>query len=187
MIGHASEKRKIEFTLGRIAAKRSAANLGHCFETPLLRGDRGQPLWPTGLKGAITHTRDIAAAATSVDSAIKAIGLDLEYLDRKVATGVASRICVEKELSWVHQDALSTKKRILQLFSAKEAFYKAVNPLVGVPIRYSDVDLNWQGDSGHFRGELLRDLSSEFRQGFRFDIYSEEQQGVLLSHILLLS
>lgn len=186
LVANASEKRKIEFTLGRIAARRSASELGHAFDSPLLRGTRGEPLWPSGLIGAITHTRDIAASATSINPQIQAIGLDLEYLDREVASKVASRICIGSEIPWVkeHSTELGTK-RILQLFSAKEAFYKAVNPLIGIPIRYADVELCWKEKDASFEGTLLRDLSPEFLSGFRFTIQVEEQKGVLLSYLLL--
>ncbi len=187
LIQHASEKRVLEFTLGRIAARKSLAALGRELNAPLLRGDRGQPLWPNGIRGAITHTRSIAAAATTCSPNVKAIGLDLEYLDRETDRKVANRICVDSERTWVNSNDDLLKKRILQIFSAKEAFYKAVNPHVGVPIYYSDVELRHEDEAQSFVGLLLRDLSDDFQKSFEFRIFSHEAEGILLSHLTLLN
>ncbi|MFC9329471.1 hypothetical protein [Kitasatospora sp. NPDC057015] len=45
---------------------------------PVLRGPSGEPVWPRGLIGSMTHTRGYHAAVVAPSRSILAIGVDAE-------------------------------------------------------------------------------------------------------------
>ena len=62
LVGKAVERRRREFTTGRACARRALCLLGAPVG-PLLHGQRGAPMWPTGVVGSITHCDGYRAAA----------------------------------------------------------------------------------------------------------------------------
>ena len=60
-----SENRQWEFTAGRLCAVQAIRGLGGS-ETEIPVGERGEPIWPKGFVGSITHTQGYAAAAVAV-------------------------------------------------------------------------------------------------------------------------
>jgi len=57
------DTRRKHFYLGRTAAHNAISSLLGQDKTPILKGKRGEPIWPEGIIGAITHTGKIAIAA----------------------------------------------------------------------------------------------------------------------------
>ncbi len=114
--GARSPSRIAEFGLGRVAARMSLASLGFTGTSPIGRGALGEPLWPEGINGSITHTKthrsNSKTAATSLDgifaaavtarlSEVSALGIDIEERSRVISSAVLERICTTRELSWV--------------------------------------------------------------------------------------
>jgi len=122
--------RRLEFALGRTAARRALVGLG-MEPAPILRGASGEPLWPEGIVGSITHAagRALAAVARREDSG--GIGLDLEHRSRffpKLGASVA--FGQERQ----RLEGLPPDRGIpatLEIFSAKESIFKAFFPRVG--------------------------------------------------------
>ena len=111
-IARAVPARRAEFRLGRMAARDALAQLGVAAPVPM--GPDRAPVWPAGIVGSITHQDGIAVAVVSDGGAL---GLDLDRTD-PLALDLIPEICRPEE------DA--TKAR--QIFSAKEAAYKAQYP-----------------------------------------------------------
>jgi 4'-phosphopantetheinyl transferase EntD len=92
-------KRAQEFAGGRRCA-RLALELAGINEFPLLRGLGGSPLWPSGIVGSITHTRDFCAAAIARNKDLRSIGVDAERIGR-LSEQIWSSIFAEGELDWL--------------------------------------------------------------------------------------
>ena len=76
-LGRAVEKRRREFITGRACARAALAHLG--FDpVAIATGSYGEPLWPAGIVGSITHCRGYRASAVANVDEHGAIGIDAE-------------------------------------------------------------------------------------------------------------
>lgn len=119
-------KRRSEFLAGRACAGMALRQAG-LTETVLRQGRA--PVWPAGVAGSITHSRDRAIAAVS--TRYSALGLDCEALvapDR--ALQLAAAIFSETEAR-LRPEALPFAGFFTLVFSAKEALYKALSHRLG--------------------------------------------------------
>ena len=141
-IARAVEKRVREFATGRHLARHALGILG-LPQAAIPSGQSREPLWPTGCIGSITHTEELAIAAVAADSALRSVGIDLEVADR-VTPELHPRLLTPRECGLL-PDADPSMPGLL--FSAKEAGYKAVNPLVGqfIGFQEAEVDVDWAG------------------------------------------
>jgi 4'-phosphopantetheinyl transferase EntD len=134
----AVEKRRRELHAGRVAAHRALARAGAArAEAPILKGPRGEPLWPAGWVGAITHSDRLAAALVAPRAVTPGVGLDVEQLDREVTPEVVELVTRASERAWIGGD----RARFLAVWSAKEAIFKATYPLAGVFLDFVDAEL----------------------------------------------
>jgi 4'-phosphopantetheinyl transferase EntD len=137
----ANAKRREEFRLGRAAAHEALRKLLGGSPGPVLQGERGEPLWPPGVVGAIAHAQGVAAAVVAKREDAAGVGLDLESSERRVDPRAAKRICRPAELAWVNEIPADTAARMLLLFSAKESVYKAVASLRQRPAAFNEIEL----------------------------------------------
>ncbi|MFE0704685.1 4'-phosphopantetheinyl transferase [Streptomyces sp. NPDC058872] len=154
LVAHAVEKRRREFTTGRRCARQALARLG-LPRTPLLAGPRGEPLWPDGVVGAISHCDGYRAAAVARRSDLLALGMDAEP-DGPLPDGVLDAVTVAGERA-----ALENCRRVASgaswdrvLFSAKESVYKAWFPLTGRPLDFLDAFVRLDPVRGVFSAAL---------------------------------
>jgi 4'-phosphopantetheinyl transferase EntD len=103
----------------------------------------GQPLWPDGWVGSLTHSRTLGAAALAPAAALRSLGIDLEDPTR-LKPALWPHVLTPAEL------AIATPARAAAAFSAKEAIYKTLGPLTPELPGFHDVDLLWS-DTGEFR------------------------------------
>ena len=124
------EKRRREFALGRACARAALAGLGHG-EAVIAKGDEGAPIWPAGIVGSITHTKDYAAAVAGERCRFTGVGIDAE---RKggVTPQLWPRLFTLTEQEALHAQPDPSLAATL-FFSAKEASYKAWG-LKGAPV-----------------------------------------------------
>jgi 4'-phosphopantetheinyl transferase EntD len=148
-LGNAVESRRREFATGRTCAKIALARLGMT-PTAIPAGARGEPVWPAGVVGSITHCRGYRGCAVARARDILTIGVDAE-IHEPLPDGVLEHVATAWERrrvghgGGVHVDRL--------LFSAKEAFYKAWFPLTRCPIGFEDVEAAIDGN-GTFTVQL---------------------------------
>lgn len=148
-IAGAIPKRRRQFASGRYFARVALAQL----EMPapaILRDERGRPAWPQGIVGSISHSETLAAAAVSAGT-LRGIGIDVEDVQRFAGSRprLHGRLFTPAERARTWKDPREGVVR----FSAKEAAYKAVNPLVGkyIGFREVEVDLDWSGSGFRIR------------------------------------
>ena len=124
-----SAKRKAEFATGRMAARLALRKLPgrEIDDSPLLKGKRGEVVWPAGVIGSISHCQHFAIAAAAEHPQCEAIGIDIECLKREVSDRVADRFCSAEDKAWIEEAPPGGEsQRRLVLFSAKESAFKRI-------------------------------------------------------------
>ncbi|MDR0344392.1 MAG: 4'-phosphopantetheinyl transferase superfamily protein, partial [Nocardiopsaceae bacterium] len=124
-IGTAGPGRRAEFAAGRACARAALGSLG-ITPGPILPGRAGEPCWPPGVTGSITHCAGYRGAAVAREGDVAAIGIDAEparalpdgLLAAVAGAGEQGRL---RELAAVSPDVAWDRL----LFCAKEAAFKA--------------------------------------------------------------
>jgi len=158
----ATERRRFVFALGRAAAREALAELGVA-PVAIRRGPAGEPVWPAGIVGAISHTGDLAVAIVGWQSEYAGLGVDLEQLSPGLSTRAARLVCTAAEHAWVGDGAAN--RRGTMLFSAKEAVFKALFPIERVWLGFGDAELEWQPARCAFEARLLKGASRAYPTG----------------------
>jgi len=129
--------RRREFAAGRACARRALVHI-YSEALPIPRGAHGQPLWPAGVVGSITHTAGYCAAAVARRADYRSIGIDAQ--ERVIVDPDTLRMfATERERSTGF--AVDGEPAALLWFSAKEAFYKAWSAAGGRWLGYLDVEV----------------------------------------------
>jgi enterobactin synthetase component D / holo-[acyl-carrier protein] synthase len=123
--------RRAEFAAGRLCARAAMASLG-LPATPILPGPAGQPQWPTGVTGSITHCAGYQACAVALTTDVTAIGIDAEP-DVKLPADLIEMVAAPREQEWIRQCAAILPALCWDrlIFSAKESAAKLWYPLTG--------------------------------------------------------
>lgn len=130
--------RAAAYASGRRAAHAALAALG-VGARPVTSCGR-KPRWPAGVVGSIAHSRALAVAVVARRRQALGVGVDVEA-EGRVGARLAKRVLVDPE-----------RRRLAQAhwtlaFSAKEAVYKAVNPVVGEYLGFGDVQIEIAGET----------------------------------------
>jgi 4'-phosphopantetheinyl transferase EntD len=150
LVARAVSKRRREFTTARHCARRALAQLGVA-PAAILTGERGEPRWPAGVVGSMTHCDGYRAAAVAHAAAVASVGIDAEP-HGPLPEGVAGLVVRPEEAARLTEltgsDATVAWDRLL--FSAKESVYKAWYPLTGRWLDFSEAVVTFSdaGDPG---------------------------------------
>jgi 4'-phosphopantetheinyl transferase EntD len=127
-------KRKREYSTGRWLAHSALSRLGKETEH-LLSGSAREPLWPERVTGSITHTDSYAAVAVASTVEFLGIGIDMERV------GGVDQSLLPKLLTGAERENLNDVDPTL-IFSAKEACYKLLYPIVGEYVDFLAVEVS---------------------------------------------
>jgi len=160
LIAKSVAKRRNEFITVRHCARVALGRLG-VPPVPILKGDKGEPCWPDGVVGSLTHCTGYRGAVVGRGGAVRSVGIDAEPHD-VLPNGVLDAITLEEERHEIaalpvglHWDRI--------LFCAKEATYKAWFPLTKRWLGFEDahvvfdLDAPGAGTSGVFVSKILID------------------------------
>ncbi|HEY8850833.1 MAG TPA: 4'-phosphopantetheinyl transferase superfamily protein [Gemmatimonadaceae bacterium] len=168
-LARAAPKRTAEFLAGRhcaVVALRSArAPL-----TEVAFGPAGSPIWPTGFRGSITHTRRFAYAVVVRNDEYRGVGIDCEQILSPTAADQIAPLVLskEKEVTVVRGSSTGLEWNIFVsiVFSAKESIYKCLHPIVNEFFEFHDVSLVAVDlEQKVLRMKLARDIGQEFLRG----------------------
>lgn len=136
----ASRVRRHSFLAGRLCAERCLEEFGmpNC---AVACHASGAPVWPDGVTGSITHTARQAGALACEDPSVRGIGIDSELCaDASQTQAIEDHCCTPAERAgWVCSDEKDLLLTVM--FSAKEAYYKAIYPLVRRYVDFLDVEV----------------------------------------------
>ncbi len=158
LIARAVAKRRNEFVTARHCARVAMSRLG-VPDAPILKGDKGEPCWPDGVVGSLTHCDGYRGAVVGRRAAVRSVGIDAEP-HGVLPDGVLNAISLPVERreiaalpSGLHWDRI--------LFCAKEATYKAWFPLTERWLGFEDAhitfDVESSGSAGGFVSRILID------------------------------
>jgi 4'-phosphopantetheinyl transferase EntD len=158
LIAKSVAKRRNEFVTVRHCARVALGQLGFP-PVPILKGDKGQPCWPDGVVGSLTHTQGYRGAVIGRRSAVRSVGIDAEP-HGVLPDGVLNAVSLPAERHEIgalpgelHWDRI--------LFCAKEATYKAWFPLTERWLGFEDAHITFgvdpSGVTGTFVSRILID------------------------------
>ena len=155
-------KRRNEFVTVRYCARLALGDLGEP-AVPILKGDKGEPCWPDGIVGSLTHCEGFRGAVVARATEVRSVGIDAEP-HGVLPKGVLGAVALPAE-----QDAVATLEGDLHwdriLFCAKEATYKAWFPLTHRWLGFEDAHITFEldssGTSGTFLSRILIDPAAE--------------------------
>lgn len=157
-------RRRDEFSSGRYCARRAMAARGMP-EGPVSIGADRAPVWPSGMKGSLTHSRQLVGAAVS--ESLLGLGIDLEHFGR-LSRRAAERILTAAEIQELDADGeVGFLHRATILFSAKEAVYKAIYPMAGLYVGYREVQITLRPKHSEFLASYVgrNDLNKPLEGG----------------------
>lgn len=128
-VAQAVPKRRFEFRAGRACARRALKALDGP-AAAIGRGPAGEPIWPSGFTGSITHSDDLAAAVVARAAVVSAIGLDMED-DEPLEATLTGVVCRPEELAAATASGPRDLDPAKRLLVCKEAFIKFNYALTG--------------------------------------------------------
>jgi 4'-phosphopantetheinyl transferase EntD len=130
-VATANPGRRLEFAAARSVAHAALAGLGAPV-VPVLPGWAGEPRWPQGVVGSITHCAGYRACAVALARDLAAIGIDAEPC-LPLAGGLLAAVAGDAERARLAELCAAGRgtpwDRVL--FCAKESVYKAWYPHTG--------------------------------------------------------
>jgi len=179
-LARSSPERRVEYAAGRFSARaavrtcapeHAAASVGS--------GPHGEPLWPDGIVGTITHARGLASAAVARARDTRAVGLDVEPAGQDLSGDAIEHVALPGEVSALARTTgWSTASAALVAFSAKETVFKCLFPEVGRSFDFHDVAIEAidpaEGPAeglaqGRFEARLLVPLAPRLAAGARLE------------------
>jgi 4'-phosphopantetheinyl transferase EntD len=161
LIARSVAKRRNEFVTVRHCARLALGELG-VPPVPILKGEKGEPCWPDGVVGSLTHCDGYRGAAVGRNDAVRSVGIDAEPHE-VLPHGVLDAISLPAERAEL--SALPDRlhwDRIL--FCAKEATYKAWFPVTRRWLGFEDAHITFTVDetatAGEFESRILIDPSA---------------------------
>jgi 4'-phosphopantetheinyl transferase EntD len=170
--------RRVLFALGRAAARDALRELG-IQDVGVRRGSRGEPVWPSGVVGAISHSQDVAVALVGRAVDYAGLGIDVEEPARGPTARAARLVCRPAEMAWADPEAGT--ERLTMLFSAKEAVFKALFPIEHVWLGFGDAELTWRSERDAFEARVLKSVGAGFPEGLLMDVFCTVGSGWVLS------
>jgi 4'-phosphopantetheinyl transferase EntD len=162
LVARSVAKRRNEFVTVRYCARKALGELG-LPPVPILKGDKGEPCWPDGVVGSLTHCDGFRGAVVGRRAEVRSVGIDAEPHD-VLPKGVLDAISLPAERAELtglpanlHWDRI--------LFCAKEATYKAWFPLTHRWLGFEDAHITFTvdgtGAAGAFSSAILIDPAAE--------------------------
>ena len=135
-----SQERIQHFSTGRYCARQALNNL-NIFHVSIPKGRDGEPVWPAGIVGSISHSKHLAGAVAARADRLLSIGMDIETIG-DITPQMWDTVFVETEQQFLKNfkgDELALYSTLL--FSGKESFYKLQPPLTKTFLDFTDVEI----------------------------------------------
>ncbi len=165
LVSHSVDIRKAEFGDARWCAHQALRDLGYPGNQPILRGERGMPLWPENVTGSLTHTEGFRAAVVAPRSQVRSMGLDAEPAEPlpEGVVGSIARVGEFAQLDRLRANGVTCADRLL--FCAKEATYKAWFPMTQRWLGFEQAEIDLREDGTFISYLLVRPTPVPFIDG----------------------
>ncbi|MGL6209553.1 MAG: 4'-phosphopantetheinyl transferase family protein [Paracoccaceae bacterium] len=166
--------RRAAFLAGRLLAGCAMERLGLA-PAPLPRGPAGEPIWPAPLAGSISHTAREVAVVLGLGA--DHLGLDLEHIARIGVERAIRSVVLDADENAMCGDTFAATA----VFSAKEALYKALFPIVRRKFGFSAARLVDPPDPDAVRLRLVQDLAPGAPAGLVIPVSLTRLDGLILT------
>jgi len=144
----------------------------------------GAPVWPEGFVGSLAHTDCYAAATVARTDKCVALGIDVEPAE-PLPADAGEIVLTEDERAWV-STVETTRPEIARLvFCAKECVHKAVHPLRGAWLDFSDVRIGFDAQAESFVPQPLTPSAEAAFAGLRAEGRVFVREGHLVTVLAL--
>ena len=158
-------KRQAEFLAGRIVVKHGLELFG-LTNSSVPIGDKRAPVWPEGIIGSISHSKETAICAIADKTFFKLVGIDQEAIIDENLGDISDQILTSGELSVLEDADLEFNKALTITFSAKESLFKALFPLVNEYFDFSAAKVTHIDTKlCTFKIELIETLTNHLTSG----------------------
>jgi enterobactin synthetase component D len=165
-LAHAVTTRRAQYRAGRYCAAKALERLGVPMADRLVQtGQHGEPIWPTGFIGSISHDATLAVAATCAESDLIGIGLDIEDVipESRLETVIQAMASPNEFRNLVHSTNIKRDSLATIMFSAKESIYKCLSSFLATYLDFQDAMIaDIDEVHGTFYAELLHSLARRF-------------------------
>lgn len=120
-------RRRADFLIGRSALHRALRAAGLTAGAVLHEGPR--PRLPDGISASISHSEGVAVAVAGPADRFRTLGVDLELTGLPLQA--AHLVLRSTELELLDRAGAAAGRRLDAMYSAKEAAFKALSPLLG--------------------------------------------------------
>ncbi|MBT4791339.1 MAG: 4'-phosphopantetheinyl transferase superfamily protein [Halobacteriovoraceae bacterium] len=153
-MGKAIDAKKYEFILGRLCSQKDLDNIYQ-----IDKGLLGEPVFPTGIKGSISHSKDFVISVVSEDQSIRSLGIDIERcVDEKRMDVIKKMALTDEEISYLDGYQGDKLRLATIIFSAKETLFKLLNPLCETYINFHEgIFSNFDEKKQQFEIRLVSD------------------------------
>lgn len=153
-VGGAVERRRLEFTTARWCARGALARLG-LPPVPIVPQLSGEPRWPPGVVGSITHCAGYRASSVARRREFLTLGIDAEP-NQPLPDGVLDAIALPEERAvTVRLGGYNGVCWDRLLFSTKESVYKAWYPVARRFLDFSGATVRIDTERGTFSARIL--------------------------------
>ncbi len=161
-------RRCVQYAAGRNHAAQLLARIGASDMSVTSAAD-GSPCWPAGFVGSISHTDQLIGVAVASREQVRSVGIDLEtVIEGSIADEVESLCLNQAERDLVSGTSMDRARFTTVCFSAKEALYKCLYPLVRRVFDFNDVRVvELDERTRTLRIQLFSDLGGEFVSGLQ--------------------
>lgn len=163
IIAYSAVRRQNDFATGRWCTREVLKKM-NIINPPILTGPEGEPIWPTGVCGSITHTKNAYCAVAAFTKDYQSLGIDIESTSREISEGVAKHILTASEEQWLLKENKDNQKFLRIIFCAKESIFKLFYPLVKSRFAFSLVSILPIPEAGFFSFILNKDLNHQFKK-----------------------
>jgi 4'-phosphopantetheinyl transferase EntD len=160
----ACDSRQREFATGRWCARRLLGEMG-VGGNEIGCGKDNEPVWPDGICGSITHTKDACCVITAFQNRCRSVGIDIEARARIISPSARSMFLNKDEEDWINGMQVISPDVYVTVFSIKECVFKLLHPLVKAAIPFSSVSVqpleNSNGFSCFVKGKSFDGISAK--------------------------
>lgn len=158
VVARVAESRLREYSTGRLLARGLLRGFGAPHPVVTQCPDRS-PRWPAGFVGSIAHTDRRCVVAVARETEFAAVGIDLEPA-QGLERDLFETIATEDELAVIaslppREHGLAVRR----LFTAKEAAYKCVHPLLKVFVDFQEIAVEFAPDGARFGTTIAHPLA----------------------------
>jgi enterobactin synthetase component D len=159
---------RTQFLAARASARRLLRTFGFA-NAEITRNPDRSPGWPTGIVGSIAHSERYVFVAVARQDDVRGLGIDVEtIISPEIHNEIGSVFLNNDEMSLVGNVDRPLASTIC--FSAKEALFKCLYPLVGRIFDFKDAEVTKLDYlTGELSIRLISAISDDFPSGFMIE------------------